>query len=98
MAALVKLRNHLGLTERVDFAGRLSDGGDGGAPGPVPCGGLRAGHEDYGFVTVEAFRCGKPVVTCTDSGGPAELVRRRTRTGWSPRRRPKPLAAARCAM
>ena len=32
-------------------------------------------NEDYGFVTVEAFMCGKPVITCTDSGGPAELVR-----------------------
>ena len=31
--------------------------------------------EDYGFVTVEAFAARKAVVTCTDSGGPAELVR-----------------------
>jgi glycosyltransferase involved in cell wall biosynthesis len=31
--------------------------------------------EDYGFVTVEAFASRKAVVTCTDSGGPAELVR-----------------------
>jgi glycosyltransferase involved in cell wall biosynthesis len=31
-------------------------------------------QEDYGFVTVEAFASGKPVVTCTDSGGPAEMV------------------------
>ena len=31
--------------------------------------------EDYGFVTVEAFASSKAVVTCTDSGGPAELVR-----------------------
>ena len=30
--------------------------------------------EDYGFVTVEAFASAKPVVTCHDSGGPAELV------------------------
>jgi glycosyltransferase involved in cell wall biosynthesis len=30
--------------------------------------------EDYGFVTVEAFVSHKAVVTCTDSGGPAELV------------------------
>jgi glycosyltransferase involved in cell wall biosynthesis len=30
--------------------------------------------EDYGFVTVEAFASGKAVVTCSDSGGPAELV------------------------
>jgi glycosyltransferase involved in cell wall biosynthesis len=32
-------------------------------------------QEDYGFVTVEAFASRKPVVTCRDSGGPAELVR-----------------------
>jgi glycosyltransferase involved in cell wall biosynthesis len=31
--------------------------------------------EDYGFVTVEAFASRKPVLTVTDSGGPAELVR-----------------------
>jgi glycosyltransferase involved in cell wall biosynthesis len=30
--------------------------------------------EDYGFVTVEAFASAKPVVTCPDAGGPAELV------------------------
>ncbi|HEX5475578.1 MAG TPA: glycosyltransferase family 4 protein [Vicinamibacterales bacterium] len=30
--------------------------------------------EDYGFVTVEAFASRKAVVTCRDSGGPAELV------------------------
>ena len=32
-------------------------------------------QEDYGFVTVEAFASRKAVVTCRDSGGPAELVR-----------------------
>jgi glycosyltransferase involved in cell wall biosynthesis len=32
-------------------------------------------EEDYGLVTVEAFASGKAVVTCRDSGGPAELVR-----------------------
>ena len=31
-------------------------------------------QEDYGFVTVEAFASRKAVVTCRDSGGPAELV------------------------
>jgi len=30
--------------------------------------------EDYGLVTVEAFASGKAVITCEDSGGPAELV------------------------
>ena len=32
-------------------------------------------NEDYGLVTLEAFRSGKPVLTASDSGGPAELVR-----------------------
>ena len=31
-------------------------------------------NEDYGFVTLEAFRSGKAVLTAPDSGGPAELV------------------------
>jgi glycosyltransferase involved in cell wall biosynthesis len=30
--------------------------------------------EDLGLITLEAQLCGKPVVTCTDSGGPTELV------------------------
>ena len=33
-----------------------------------------AAAEDYGLVTVEAFASAKAVVTCADSGGPAELV------------------------
>ncbi|MEO6628901.1 MAG: glycosyltransferase family 4 protein [Aquihabitans sp.] len=31
-------------------------------------------EEDLGLVTLEAFSQGAPVVTCTDSGGPTELV------------------------
>ena len=30
--------------------------------------------EDYGYVTLEAFLCSKPVITCTDSGGTLEFV------------------------
>jgi glycosyltransferase involved in cell wall biosynthesis len=32
-------------------------------------------NEDYGFVTLEAFRSGKAVITTHDSGGPSEIVR-----------------------
>jgi|GEM_PF-163690 len=32
-------------------------------------------REDYGYVTLEAFASGKPVITCTDSGEPARFVR-----------------------
>ncbi len=30
--------------------------------------------EDFGLVTIEAFSSGKPVITCTDSGGVTEFV------------------------
>jgi len=30
--------------------------------------------EDYGYVSLEAMLAGKPVITCTDSGGPLEFV------------------------
>lgn len=31
--------------------------------------------EDLGYITIEAMRASKPVITCSDSGGPTELVR-----------------------
>jgi glycosyltransferase involved in cell wall biosynthesis len=31
--------------------------------------------EDYGYVTLEAMLASKPVITCSDSGGPLEFVR-----------------------
>jgi glycosyltransferase involved in cell wall biosynthesis len=37
--------------------------------------------EDYGYVTLEAMLASKPVITCTDSGGPLEFVRNHE-TGW----------------
>ena len=30
--------------------------------------------EDYGYVTLEAMLARKPVITCTDSGGPLEFI------------------------
>ncbi|WP_151704826.1 glycosyltransferase family 4 protein [Nitrincola alkalilacustris] len=32
-------------------------------------------EEDYGYITLEAMLSGKPVITCTDSGGPLEFVK-----------------------
>ena len=49
--------------------------------------------EDYGLVTLQAFRSGKAVVTATDSGGPTELVED-GRTGFVVP--PEPAAMAAC--
>ena len=32
-------------------------------------------REDYGYITIEAFASGKPVITCLDSGEPSYIVR-----------------------
>jgi glycosyltransferase involved in cell wall biosynthesis len=65
----------LGLRDRVQFLGEVSD-----AELVELYAGCRAvffapWNEDYGFVTLEAFESGKAVITAEDSGGPAELVR-----------------------
>ena len=49
--------------------------------------------EDYGYVTLEAMLSAKPVITCTDSGGPLEFVRAEE-TGLVTEPRPEALAAA----
>ena len=48
--------------------------------------------EDYGYITVEAMLASKPVITCTDSGGPLEWVLHDA-TGWVTEPRPESLAA-----
>lgn len=49
--------------------------------------------EDYGYITLEAMLSAKPVVTCTDSGGPLEFVLHRE-TGVIAEPTPAALAAA----
>ena len=73
--ALERLRNQLDLADRVEFVGRLDE-----AELLRHLARCRAVvfpplNEDYGIVTVESFSCAKPVLTCRDSGGVAELVK-----------------------
>jgi glycosyltransferase involved in cell wall biosynthesis len=74
-ASLEALILQLGLSGRVQLVGRLSEEGllDHLAKCRAVC--FPPFSEDYGFVTAEAFASRKAVVTCSDSGGPAELVR-----------------------
>jgi len=50
-------------------------------------------NEDYGFVTLEGFLSSKPVITCTDSGGPVELVEDGV-SGWVAEPDPRSIAEA----
>jgi glycosyltransferase involved in cell wall biosynthesis len=50
-------------------------------------------EEDYGYVTLEAMLCAKPVITCSDSGGTTELIED-GRTGLITDPTPEALAAA----
>jgi len=63
-----------GLSSRVTLLGRIDDHEmlDHLARCRAVC--FPPYDEDYGFVTAEAFASRKAVVTCSDSGGPAELV------------------------
>jgi glycosyltransferase involved in cell wall biosynthesis len=72
--ALQNLSRDLGLDGRVSFVGSIDDGHlvEHLARCRAVC--FPAKNEDYGFVTIEAFASHKPVVTCSDSGGPLEFV------------------------
>ena len=71
LQALITVHN---LNDRVRLVGRLDEDAliDHLARCRAVC--FPPLQEDYGFVTVEAFASRKAVVTCKDSGGPAELV------------------------
>jgi glycosyltransferase involved in cell wall biosynthesis len=73
--ALRRLRRQLDLEDRVEFIGRVDEAGLIDHLASCRAVVFSPFNEDYGFVTVEAFCSGKPVLTCRDSGGPTELVR-----------------------
>ena len=73
--ALLRLRRQLDLDDRVEFVGRVDDAALVEHLGRCRAVVFAPFNEDYGFVTVEAFCSRKAVLTCADSGGPAELVR-----------------------
>jgi glycosyltransferase involved in cell wall biosynthesis len=72
--ALQRLAAELQIAARVTFTGRLTDEQLVDALARCRAVVFPPVLEDYGFVTVEAFASRKAVVTCRDSGGPAELV------------------------
>lgn len=73
-ARLQALIDRLGVSDRVTLAGRLTDAEVLDHLARCRAVVFPPFEEDYGFVTAEAFASGKAVITCRDSGGPAELV------------------------
>jgi glycosyltransferase involved in cell wall biosynthesis len=73
-ARLEVLIGQLGVADRVRLLGRIDDRELLDRLGACRAVCFPPMQEDYGFVTVEAFASRKAVVTCHDSGGPAELV------------------------
>ena len=65
----------LALTGRVDWLDSIGD--DAKCDLYARCLGVVFApiDEDYGYVTLEAMLARKPVITCSDSGGPLEFVR-----------------------
>jgi glycosyltransferase involved in cell wall biosynthesis len=73
-ANVERLAEDLGVRDRVDFLGSVNDDDlvtlYAGALAVI----YAPYDEDFGYVTLEAFRARKPVITCHDSGGVLEFV------------------------
>jgi glycosyltransferase involved in cell wall biosynthesis len=71
---LRRLASELNVADRVRFLGQVDDETLLSCYARCRAVFFAPYKEDFGFVTLESFRSKKPVLTCTDSGGPAELV------------------------
>jgi glycosyltransferase involved in cell wall biosynthesis len=74
-AALAELAAQLGVAGRARFLGRIDEDAMLGHLAACRAVYFAPFAEDYGLVTSEAFASRKAVITCSDSGGPTELVR-----------------------
>ena len=73
-----ELAESLNLSDRVTFAGAVDESVLAGLYKEALAVAFAPFHEDYGYVTLEAFLSHKPVVTTVDAGGPLEFVEHET--------------------
>jgi glycosyltransferase involved in cell wall biosynthesis len=71
---LKQLSSKLGVANRVQWLGSVSEEEKIRLYGSCVAVVFPPVDEDYGYVTLEAMLASKPVLTCTDSGGPNEFV------------------------
>jgi glycosyltransferase involved in cell wall biosynthesis len=74
-AKLEALAAEMEVTSRVHFLGHVTDDEKLGLYAHALGVFFGPYDEDYGYVTLEAMLASKPVITCTDSGGPLEFTR-----------------------
>jgi glycosyltransferase involved in cell wall biosynthesis len=72
--ALAALAASLGIADRVELPGRVDDARLVDLYATCRAVFYAPFDEDYGYVTIEAFKSGKPMLTTTDSGGVLEHV------------------------
>lgn len=78
---LARLCAELSLEDRIKFVGQVTEEEKQGLYAHALCIFFGPYDEDYGYVTLEAMLSSKPVITCTDSGGPLEFIIPE-QTGW----------------
>lgn len=69
-----RLQQLAGGDERIRFLGFVADDAMAGLYADALAVPFVPYDEDYGLITIEAMRSGKPVITVKDSGGPTEFV------------------------
>ena len=74
LARYRKLALENNVSKRIDFRGRVTDEELLDLYANASCVLYTPFDEDLGFVTMESFFSKKPVITCSDSGGPLEFV------------------------
>lgn len=74
IGAMKELAHDLGVESRVRFLGRVTRDEMLALYANATAVCFTPLDEDYGYVTLEAMLSSKPVITCTDSGGPLEFV------------------------
>jgi glycosyltransferase involved in cell wall biosynthesis len=75
LAELTKLAHRLGLETRVEWLGYITEDRKRELYAKAQAIIYPPIDEDFGYVTLEGMLARKPVVVCSDSGGPLEFVR-----------------------
>ncbi|WP_299315386.1 glycosyltransferase family 4 protein [uncultured Halomonas sp.] len=91
--ALAALIEKLGVADRVCLLGHIGEAEKLTLYAHATAVAFPSFDEDYGYITLEAMLSAKPVITCTDSGGPLAFVEPGV-TGWISEPTPEAMAVA----